>query len=96
MWNGYLVTWHSNILSYIEVDQYLNNLGDHEDFINELLSRNECIRNMTGQTYGEKVVSQEGNSPKQEYKVPKLLFSAKKEVCLYWYNQGVGLEMAIA
>jgi hypothetical protein len=36
---------------------------------------------MTSQTYGEKVVSQEGNSPKQEYKVPKLLFSVKKEVC---------------
>jgi len=37
---------------------------------------------MTSQTYGEKVVSQEGNSPKQEYKVPKLLFSANKEVYL--------------
>jgi len=36
---------------------------------------------MTGQTYGDKVVSQEGNSPKQEYKVPKLLFSVKKDVC---------------
>jgi len=35
---------------------------------------------MTGQTYGEKVISQEGNSPKQEYKVPKLLLSATKEV----------------
>ena len=35
---------------------------------------------MTSQTYGEKVVIQEGNSPKQEYKVPKLLLSAIKEV----------------
>jgi len=35
---------------------------------------------MTGQTYGDKVVSQEGNSPKQEYKVPKLLVSVKKDV----------------
>jgi hypothetical protein len=51
---------------------------------------------MTGQTYGEKVISQEGNSPKQEYKVPKLLLSANKEVYLDWYNQGVGLEIAIA
>jgi hypothetical protein len=34
---------------------------------------------VTRQTYGDKVVSQEGNSPKQEYKVPKLLFSAKKD-----------------
>jgi len=40
------------------------------------------IKRLTGQTYGDKVVSQEGNSPKQEYKVPKLLFSVKKEVCL--------------
>jgi hypothetical protein len=38
---------------------------------------------MMCQTYGDKVVSQEGNSPKQEYKVPKLLFSANKEV---WLN----------
>ena len=37
---------------------------------------------MMCQTCGEKVVSQEGNSPKQEYKVLKLLFSVKKEVCL--------------
>jgi len=51
---------------------------------------------LTGQTYGDKVVSQEGNSPKQEYKVPKLLFSVKKEVCLNLFNQGVGLEIAIA
>ena len=50
---------------------------------------------MTGQTYGDKVVSQEGNSPKQEYKVPKLLFSAIKEVCLNKFNQSVGLEIAI-
>jgi hypothetical protein len=50
---------------------------------------------MTGQTYGEKVVSQEGNSPKQEYKVPKLLFSAIDEVFLNRYNQRVGLEIAI-
>jgi len=64
------------------VDQYLNNLGDRRDPINGFLSRNSYIRKMTSQTYGEKVVSQEGNSPKQEYKVPKLLFSAKKEVCL--------------
>lgn len=45
---------------------------------------------MTGQTYGDKVVSQEGNSPKQEYKVPKLLFSVIKEVFLEfrwsWYG----------
>jgi hypothetical protein len=40
------------------------------------------IKRLTGQTYGDKVVSQEGNSPKQEYKVPKLLFSVKKEVYL--------------
>ena len=40
------------------------------------------IKKLTGQTYGDKVVSQEGNSPKQKYKVPKLLFSVKKEVCL--------------
>jgi len=38
------------------------------------------IKRLTGQTYGDKVVSQEGNSPKQEYKVPKLLLSAIKEV----------------
>jgi len=49
---------------------------------------------MMRQTYGEKVVSQEGNSPKQEYKVPKLLFSVNKDVYLYRYNQGVGLEIA--
>ena len=46
------------------------------------------------QTYGEKVVSQEGNSPKQEYKVPKLSFSVKKDVYSYANNQGVGLEIA--
>ena len=40
---------------------------------------------MTGQTYGEKVVSQKGNSPKQEYKVPKLSFSVIKEVCQNTY-----------
>lgn len=40
------------------------------------------IKKLTGQTYGDKVVSQEGNSPKQEYKVPKLLFSVNKEVYL--------------
>jgi len=51
---------------------------------------------LTGQTYGDKVVSQEGNSPKREYKVPKLLFSAIKEVCLNLSNQGIGLEIAIA
>jgi len=51
---------------------------------------------LTSQTYGEKIVSQEGNSPKQELKVPKLLFSARKEVCLNSINQGVGLEIAIA
>jgi len=50
---------------------------------------------VTSQTYGDKVVSQEGNSPKQEYKVPKLLFSAIKEVCLNKFNQGIGLEIAI-
>jgi len=50
---------------------------------------------LTGQTYGEKIVSQEGNSPKQEHKVPKLLFSAIKEVCLNSFNQGVGLEVAM-
>ena len=33
---------------------------------------------MTCRTYGDKVVSQKGNSPKQESKVPKLLFSAKE------------------
>jgi len=49
---------------------------------------------VTSQTYGEKVISQEGNSPKQEYKVPKLLFSVKKEVCLNLFTQGVGLEIA--
>jgi len=64
------------------VNQCLNNLGDRTDFINGFLPRNSWIRKVTSQTYGEKVVSQEGNSPKQEYKVPKLLFSAKKEVCL--------------
>jgi hypothetical protein len=37
---------------------------------------------MTGQTCGDKVISQEGNSPKQEYKVPKLLLSVITEVCL--------------
>jgi hypothetical protein len=36
------------------------------------------------QTYGDKVISQEGNSPKQEFKVPKLLFSVKKEFT--WTN----------
>jgi hypothetical protein len=46
------------------------------------------------QTYGEKVVSQEGNSPKQENKVPKLSFSVRKDVYLCVYNQGVGLEIA--
>lgn len=50
---------------------------------------------MTGQTYGDKVVSQEGNSPKQKNKVPKLLFSVIKEVCLNKFNQGVGLEIAM-
>jgi len=35
---------------------------------------------MTGQTYGDKVVSQEGNSPKQKNKVPKLLFSVIKNL----------------
>jgi len=50
---------------------------------------------MTCQTYGDKVVSQEGNSPKQEQKVPKLLFSAIKEVCLNSFNQGVGLEVVM-
>lgn len=59
-----------------------NNLGDRTDSINGFLSRNSYIMDMTRQTYGDKVVSQEGNSPKQEYKVPKLLFSAKKDVCL--------------
>ena len=54
------------------------------------------IKRLTGQTYGDKVVSQEGNSPKQEYKVPKLLFSVNKEVCLNSFNQGVGLEIATA
>jgi len=49
---------------------------------------------VTSQTYGEKVISQEGNSPKQEYKVPKLLFSAMKEVCMNLITQGVGLEIA--
>jgi len=53
------------------------------------------IKRLTGQTYGDKVVSQEGNSPKQEYKVPKLLFSAIKEVCLNKFNQSVGLEIAM-
>jgi hypothetical protein len=51
---------------------------------------------MTGQTCGEKVISQEGNSPKQEYKVPKLLLSANKDVSLARFYQGVGLEIAIA
>jgi len=46
---------------------------------------------MTCQTYGDKVVSQEGNSPKQEYKVPKLLFSAKKDVCLDLKQSGCWL-----
>jgi len=70
-------------------------LGDRTDSINGFLPRNSYIRLLTGQTYGEKVVSQEGNSPKQEYKVPKLLFSAIKEVCLNLFNQGIGLEIAI-
>ena len=70
-------------------------MGDRRDPINGFLSRNSCIIILTGQTYGEKVVSQEGNSPKQENKVPKLLFSAKKEVCLSLFNQGIGLEIAI-
>jgi hypothetical protein len=51
---------------------------------------------MTGQTYGEKVVSQEGNSPKQEYKVPKLLLSVNKDVYLDSHYECVGLEIAIA
>ena len=51
---------------------------------------------MTCRTYGDKVVSQEGNSPKQEYKVPKLLLSVINEVCLNLDNQGMGLEIAIA
>lgn len=70
-------------------------MGDRRDSINGFLSRNSYIRKLTGQTYGEKVVSQEGNSPKQEYKVPKLLFSVIKEVCLNLFNQGIGLEIAI-
>ncbi len=70
-------------------------MGDRTDSINGFLHRNSYIRLLTGQTYGEKVVSQEGNSPKQEYKVPKLLFSAIKEVCLNLFNQGIGLEIAI-
>jgi hypothetical protein len=69
-------------------------LGNRTDFINEFIFRNMYIKNMTCQTYGEKVVSQEGNSPKQEYKVPKLLFSVIKEVCLNSYSQRVGLEIA--
>jgi len=65
-----------------EYNQILKNLGDRTDSINGFLFRNSYIRKVTSQTYGDKVVSQEGNSPKQEYKVPKLLLSAKKVVCL--------------
>jgi len=71
-------------------------LGDRRGFISGFIPRNSHLRKLTGQTYGEKIVSQEGNSPKQEYKVPKLLFSAIKEVCLNSINQGIGLEIAIA
>jgi hypothetical protein len=70
-------------------------LGDRTDSINGFLPRNSYIIDVTSQTYGDKVVSQEGNSPKQEYKVPKLLFSVIKEVCLNIFNQGVGLEIAM-
>ena len=54
-------------------------MGDRTDSINGFLPRNSYIRDVMCQTYGDKVVSQEGNSPKQEFKVPKLLFSVKKE-----------------
>lgn len=70
-------------------------MGDRTDSINGFLPRNSYIIDVTSQTYGDKVVSQEGNSPKQEYKVPKLLFSVIKEVCLNKFNQSVGLEIAM-
>lgn len=79
-----------------EVNLVLDSLGDRSGSISGFLSRNSYIRLLTGQTYGDKVVSQEGNSPKQEYKVPKLLFSAIKGVYLNLFNQGIGLEIAIA
>lgn len=59
-------------------------MGDRTDSINGFLPRNSYIRDVMCQTYGDKVVSQEGNSPKQEFKVPKLLFSVKKEFT--WTN----------
>ena len=49
---------------------------------------------LNNRTYYDKVVCQQGNSPKQEFKVPQLLLSEKKRV-FFKNNQEIGLEAAI-
>ena len=69
-------------------------MGGREDSIREdLLSEGQWWM-LNYQTFNDKVVCQKGNSPEQEFKVPKLLLSEKEEV-FFKYNQEIGLEAAI-
>jgi len=55
--------------------------------------RKDKENNSNNQTCNDKVVCQKGNSPKQVFKVPKLLLSERKDV-LYINYQEIGLEAA--
>lgn len=69
-------------------------IGGFGHFIGKYLLSKGLRYVLNNRTYYAKVVCLKGNSPKQEFKVPKWLLSEKEEV-IYLYNQEIGLESAI-